>query len=234
MINGMISFVIPSVRVNGLERTLDATIRESEGWPIEIIVVTESRDVGERMAKVSNEYGRNHVKRWKLLFEPNRVRGCIEAWNDGLRVSEGEYICFWSDDVVPHERFLHNTIPLFKDFADGEGYVAFNDLQNSPDVLCTFYIAHRRYIIKYQGGVLGYPCYNGLFNDTESMHRAKRANRFRYAKDAVAEHMHPSSGKRVKDEWDDRMSDTWEHDLRVFREREGAGFPDTWEPVITE
>lgn len=230
VIKGLVSFVIPSVRADGLRRTLESTNKNAGDCLVEMIVVTESGECADTALTVPLSSGRYVA----VDYQPQLERGCIEAWNSGLALSQGEYICFWSDDVVPHEGFLQNTLPLFKYFADGNGYVGFNDLQNDPNVLTTFYIATRRYVIDYQGGVLAYPCYRGLFNDTESMERAKNAGRFRYAENAIAEHMHPSNGKREKDEWDERMSDTWEHDYEVFKDRKKRGFPDEWEKVITE
>jgi len=236
-IPGLISFCMPSMRPEGMLDTLTATIAAAGKYRIEFFVVTENYAVvealqsfpcfGNILPSPGAIYDVWHIFR----KEPT---GPIAAWNDGLRKASGEYICFWSDDLKPHEGFLDKALPCFQQFPDGVGYVAFNDLHNKPEVLTTHYIAHRQYIVRFQGGVLAYPCYHRLFNDTESMCRARAAGRFAYAPDAIAEHLHPACGKRPTDRWDQLMTAAWSHDYAMFQCRRARGFPNDFPPVIAQ
>uniref|UniRef100_A0A6M3KET0 Putative glycosyltransferase n=1 Tax=viral metagenome TaxID=1070528 RepID=A0A6M3KET0_9ZZZZ len=230
---GMVSFCIPSVRPDGLSRTLRASLNSTRYRPLEFVVATESEAVLRKVLDFREEVGEEDGVIVRYSFAHERS-GPNQAWNDALQASEGEYICFWSDDVVPHEGYIEKAMPYFERFPGGIGYVGFNDMINNGNNLTTFYIAHREHIIKVNHGVLAYPHYQRIYNDTESMFRAKRANRWVWAEDAVTEHMHPAARKREVDEWDELMTAAMQPDGVEFNRRLALGFPNDFEPAITE
>jgi len=230
--SGTVSFCIPSVRPDGLMRTLKASLSNTKYRPLEFVIATESEMVLRKAMDFQKELKEGEVI-VKYSFDHERG-GPNVAWNDALKISVGEYICFWSDDVVPHEGYIEKAMPYFERFPSGIGYVGFNDMINNGNNLTTFYIAHREHVIKVNHGVLAYPHYQRIYNDTESMYRAKNAGRWVWAEDAVTEHMHPAARKREADEWDKLMTAAMQPDGVEFNRRLALGFPNDFEPVITE
>jgi len=231
MIERMVSFVMPSVRPANCIRTIKATLAQSKGHNVEIVLVTERLDV---LQVVEHMLTGDEDARVNIVYSDIEPRGSVRAWNDGLKEARGEYICLWSDDAMPHAYFLDNALPMFKQWPDGVGYVAFNDLHVNPDQLSVFYIAHREYIVKYQGGVLVYPCYQGLFSNLESTMRAMIAGKFGYADTAIVEHLRPISRERAVYSLGGMMANVYSGDFKVFLERRDQWFPDDWEPAIKE
>ena len=85
-------------------------------------------------------------------------------------------------------------------------------------------------------GVMTFPFYDVCFHDTEATERAKRAGRYVYVEKAIVRHDHPLWGSREEDETGRRpkYDGYWEIELALFTERKEQGFPDNFEPGITE
>ncbi len=235
MIQNLVSIVMPTVRPQRAVDTIRQTLATTHAHSIEFIVVTEQIPVRNAAAQFFLDYESRNLCSFQVLYQEEE-RGPIRGWNDGLRASNGEFIAFWSDDLWPHPCWLDTVMPYFDKFPGRIGYVGFNDLIHNGDTfLITHYMAHREYIIKYQNGVLAYPHYKRICNDTESMSRAKNANLCLWAEDAVVEHIHPIVGKRERDKWDDLMLSAFhDGDFAEYNDRLATGFPNDFEPVITE
>ena len=234
MIENLISIIMPTVRPKRAVDTIRQTLDTSYGHSIEFIVVTEQVEVREATIEFLVNYERSNLDSFAVLYQEEE-RGPIRAWNDGLRASNGEFIAFWADDLWPYPGWLDIVMPYFDIFPDRVGYVGFNDLIHHGDFLITHYMAHRKYIIKYQNGVLAYPHYKRICNDTESMSRAKNANLWVWAEDAIVEHIHPMVGKRERDRFDDLMLNAFhDGDFEEYNRRLALGFPNDFEPIITE
>lgn len=233
MLKNLISIVMPTVRLGPAVDTIRQTLATSHGHLLEYIVVTEQVPVRDATITFLQSYERANLDSFQVLYQ-EEARGPVQAWNDGLCASHGEYVAFWADDLWPYPGWLDMAMPYFDQFPERVGYVGFNDLIWDGNKLTTHYIVHREYVIKYQHGILAYPHYERICNDTESWARARKAGLWAWAEDAIVEHLHPMVGKRERDEYDDLMLAAFHGDYNLYLEREAIGFPDNFEPVITE
>jgi len=234
MIADLITIVMPTMRSKRAVDTIRQTLATSQGYLLEYVIVTEDEATRDAATAFLLSCETDNLDGFQVLYQQTH-RGHPRAWNAGLASSHGEYIAFWADDLWPHPGWLDTAMPYFDRFPGRVGYVGFNDLQHDGNkVLITHYIAHREYIIKYQGGVLGYPHYKRVCNDTESYARAKKAGLWVWAHDAIVEHLHPCVGKREMDRYDRLNAEMFEGDVKTYHEHEALGFPDDFEPVITQ
>jgi len=213
--------------------TIRQTLATSQGYSLELIIVTENPAVRDAVSAFLRGYDGDNLDSFQALYQ-EQERVAAQYWNDGLRVSRGEYVAIWNDDLWPHPGWLDRAMPYFDRFPGRVGYVGFNDLIHDGNLLTAVYIAHRQYIIEYQGGVLGYPHYKKQFIDTESWARARKAGLWVWAEDAIVEHLHPCVGKREMDQYDQLNAEAFAGDWKTYREHEALGFPDDFEPVITQ
>lgn len=234
MIPDLVTMIMPTVRPKWAVDTIRQTLATSHGHRLEYIVVTEQAPARDAVTAFLRDYERANLEAFQVLYQEEE-RGPIRAWNDGLAASHGEFVAFWADDLWPYPGWLDITMSHFNRLPGRVGLVGFNDLVWDGDVLSTHTMAHREYVIKYQHGVLAYPHYRRICSDAESWGRAKNAGLAVWASDAIVEHLHPMLGKRERDRFDDLNLDAFHHrDFEINQEREGLGFPDDFEPVITE
>lgn len=230
MIKNLVSIVMPTMRPEGAVDTTRETLLTAQDHLLEFIVVTEDEATRDAVTKLLNSYDGKNLESFQVLYQKESRRPW-KASNDGLRVSNGEYVALWADDLLPQPGWLTAALEAFTNFPDGIGLVGFNDL-HWGDSLATRYIAHREYIIKYQNGVLAFPHYEGWIHDLEWDKRARLADRFVWVEGAVVEHLHYSFGKRPKDSFDEQSEETWGLDKAEFDRREKLGFPNDFESVI--
>ncbi len=234
MIRDLVSVIMPTVRPRRAVDTIRQTLATTRTHSIEFIVITEQTEVRDATTQFFLDYERSNLHNFQVLYQEEE-RGPIRGWNGGLKASQGEFIAFWADDLWPFPGWLDIVMPYFDTFPDRVGYVGFNDLIHHGDFLTTHYMVHRQYIIDYQNGVLAYPHYKRICNDTESMSRAKNANLWVWAEDAIVEHIHPIAGKRERDKWDDKMLEAFHNrDFEIYNNRLAIGFPNDFEPAIME
>jgi hypothetical protein len=91
----------------------------------------------------------------------------------------------------------------------------------------------RRFIVEVLGGVVAWDGYRHSFNDREANARAVAAGRYAWCENARVYHRHWLFGDRPQDETDTRLLGEHPESERVFLERQAAGFPNTYEAVIT-
>jgi glycosyltransferase involved in cell wall biosynthesis len=162
----------------------------------------------------------------------DELQGCMRAWNTGLAYASGDVVMFAADDMWPFPGWLTEALRVLKDDLGGHGLVGFNDLHQDGRNLATFWIADRRWIIEGQGGVMVFECYRYVYTDAESTERAKNAGRYRWASHAVLRHDHPDAGRREPDAHILRGRQFVGHDAALFAQRQAAGFPNDFAPVI--
>ena len=160
-------------------------------------------------------------------------RGCSRAWNDALALSTGEAIVFAADDLAWGDGWLDEALVTLAEFPDGWGLVGFND-GHWDESLSTHYLMSRRFVIEVLGGVVAWDFYQHSFNDLEVNERAKRAGRYKWCAQASVPHRHWTFGDRDQDATDTRLLGEHGASERRYLEREAAGFPTDYEPVITE
>jgi len=158
-------------------------------------------------------------------------RGCSQAWNDALALSDGDPVILAADDLIFQPGWLDAALRRLDEFEDGWGFVGFNDGHWGAE-LSTHYMVSRRLITEEFGGVIAWPHYHHSFNDREANERAKRAGRYAWCEDARVLHRHWIFGDRIQDETDTRKLALHPESEAVFNRRAAEGFPDDVEPVI--
>jgi glycosyltransferase involved in cell wall biosynthesis len=166
----------------------------------------------------------------KLLYSGD-YRGCSQAWNDCLAEATGDPIVFAADDLIWEPGWLGAALEELSKFKDGWGLVGFNDGHWDAE-LSTHYLMSRRFIVEVLGGVVAWPWYKHSFNDLEVNRRAVLADRYRWCEDARVYHAHWLYNDRPLDETDKRTLGDHGDAQRIFQEREAAGFPNDYDPVI--
>jgi glycosyltransferase involved in cell wall biosynthesis len=167
-----------------------------------------------------------------ILSHSTEPRGSSRAWNDALELATGDPIVLAADDLEFEPGWLDAALETLAQFEDGWGLVGFNDGHWGPE-LSTHYLMSRRFIVEVLGGVVAWDCYRHSFNDREANARAVAAGRYAWCENARVYHRHWLFGDRPQDETDTRLLGEHPESERVFLERQAAGFPNTYEAVIT-
>lgn len=167
-----------------------------------------------------------------LIYSPT-YRGCSQAWNDCLREATGDPIVFAADDLVWNNGWLEAALLKLAELPDGWGMVGFNDGHWPGDQLATHYLMSRRFIVEVLGGVVAWDWYRHSFNDLEVNERAKRAGRYLWAENAHVHHHHWTYGDRPQDPTDTRTLGEHAQAQYVYNQRQAAGFPTDYPPVIS-
>jgi hypothetical protein len=160
--------------------------------------------------------------------------GTSYCWNTAMAAApDADAYFLGSDDLF---FMLGCWTEAVKQVQAGYGFVGFNDndirelrvnketckVMRNPDYVC-HYLMTREFIIKYHGGVMCIPHYDGWWLDVEACDRAKRAGQFIHALDA-----------NIKHDWKGAAGHGghYEKNKKIYQERKAAGFPDDFTPVI--
>lgn len=226
MIHGVVSVIIPTAGRATLDAALESLYATTYlQYPVQAIVVTNG---GYNW--LSWEHDDNETPFWSTTIVPANyfTPGAIAAWNNGLDVADGEYVVMAADDLVFQEGWLTEALEALP----AKGCVGFNDMHNGERHQ-THFLMHRSFIVNYLGGCLVAPVYHHYYCDNELVARAKRANLYAYAEKSLVRHDHWANQRRPFDQWDESVKQYFLADEKLFLERQAAGFPDDFSPVIT-
>lgn len=220
----MISVLFPTTgRPDRAEACLAQLHSTTPHHQIEVVAAVDAdTETSERIAP--------HVQ---TLTYSSTYRGCSQAWNDCLREAEGDPIVFAADDLIWHDGWLEAALTKLQEFPDQWGMVGFNDGHWPGEELATHYLMSRRFIIEVLGGVVAWDWYRHSFNDLEVNARAKQAGRYLWAKDSHVHHQHWTYGDRPQDDTDTRTLGEHAQAQYTYTQREAAGFPTDYPPVIS-
>lgn len=191
-----------------------------------IVVIDEDED--------SNNFVLDNWKSIKVVFNPERT-GALSAWNQGLKLAQGDILFPAGDDTIFHPGWLDYALESHKDRLGGYGCVGLNDgAYDGNRQVATTLLFDRQFCKDIFGGVIAVPVYKYYCVDLELNERAKLANKFYWDERAVVEHIHSAHGKRPIDDVDRYKMDTdWMvKDNILFEERKQAGFPNDFEAII--
>lgn len=162
-----------------------------------------------------------------------QYRGCSKAWNDALSASHGDPVVLAADDLVWQPGWLDAALETLSEFPDGWGMVGFNDGHWVGYIdVATHYLMSKRFIREVFGGVVAWENYKHSFNDAEANERARMAGRYAWCEDAKVYHSHWLFGDRNQDETDTKNLGGHPESHQMFLQRQAAGFPNDYEPVI--
>jgi hypothetical protein len=219
----MISLLLPTTGRPDMAEQCVRQIRDTtDGHDVEIIAAVDAdTTTRDRLTPLVDQ----------LLYS-DTYRGCSTAWNDALAASAGDPVVFAADDLTWEPGWLDEALKTLARFPDGWGLVGFNDGHWGPE-LSTHYLMSRKFIIDVLGGRVAWDFYPHSFNDAEVNERAKRADRYAWCETAYVRHAHWIFGDRPQDDTDRRKLDEHSAAERTFNERQAAGFPTNYPPVIT-
>lgn len=229
-----ISFILPSKGRPGLfEKCVHQIISTTKPTiDVEVVTIAEDADTYGISLKLARKYNTDGVViKPKVHISP---KGAIFSWNQGLKHADGNYIIPMHDDVWPEVGWAQIALTSHLNHVDGNGMIGLNDGHLDGNTLATQVMYDRKFCIEHLNGSIACPHYHYLFIDNEFNERAKRAGKFYWEKEAYLIHNHPSHGTRKPDVNDSEHASVWQIDEKLFNERKEKGFPDNWEPFITE
>jgi len=220
-----VSVILPTTgRPGRAEQCVRRLLETLDGIDAEVICVVDlDEDTKARLEALGEPV--------RVLYSDAGYRGKSKAWNDGLAASDGAYIVSAADDVWFGDGWYEAALDAMATLPDGGGLVGFNDTHTQKP---THWMATRWWIVNGMGGVMAWEFYPTSHNDVETYIRAARAGRYMWAQNAVVRHDHFIFGSRGFDETDVRWMRLWQEARDVFERRERQGFPDDFEPAITE
>lgn len=230
-----VSVVMPT---RGRPEQLKACIRrlfasvEGSHVDVECLVVVDHDDEATYTALASIE---GDDSRLTFITNDDPEATAVMKWNAGARMAKGDWFVLGADDLWFHDGWLTAALEADENASGGGGgFVGFNDCHTDGTAYATHYMMRRDYLTKFNGGVLACPHYHSWYIDVEAAERAKRAHTYTYAADAVVEHRHPVWSREPGDETYRRGQKWHTQDQETFFSRARAGFPDDYDPVITE
>jgi hypothetical protein len=213
-----VSIILPTHgRKEQAVKCLDQLFETVQGRDVEVIVVSDDTLIED--------------SRVKMIVTDN-THGAIANWNAGLAHATGDAIVLGADDLWFHEGWLEAALRGLLGMPEHSGMVGLNDMATDGTRFATHYLMTRDYIERFNGGVLAIPKYQHNFIDVEATARAMKAGRYHYAEDSLVEHRHYLWGKAEKDATYQRTAGTFKPDQETFLQREAAGFPNDFEPVL--
>lgn len=229
-----VSVVIPSTgRLARLQSCVERLWATTRGFDVECIVVTDDHETWEWGREAVGRHGHGLLRMLQLADLNGTWRPrALEAWNLGAAWSTGAVLVLGADDLWWFHGWIGEMMETMAEFPEGEGMVGFNDLAHDGNKLSTHFAVGREFARQYLGGVLVCPKYHHFYVDQEAGYRAKAANRFVWAQNAVVEHVHPDLRKASTDELYERTRGFLEADKATFFERARLGWPDDFQPVI--
>lgn len=225
----MVSVLLATTgRPDMAEACIRSLIATTSGHDIELVLAIDAD--AETLTRLAMIAYPPHVS--VVTDYSRQYRGCSQAWNDALRLAQGDPLVLAADDVEYQSGWLDAALETLSTFPDGWGFVGLNDEHWGAD-LATHYLMSRRLIVEVFGGVVTWECYRHSFQDREANARAQAAGRYAWCEGARIVHRHWLWGDRRQDETDTRNLGGHAHSEMVFHARAAAGFPNDYEPVIT-
>lgn len=213
-----------------LVRTLTSLFETTKGIDVEAVVVI---DCDESSLKACEDL--RTTNGWNIVpdYSPTQ-RGAINCWNIGLAKARADIFFHQGDDLTYSDGWLDKALEAHRTKLNSFGLVGVNDsIHNGGQTVATHVLFDRAFCREHLGGIMAIPVVKYYGADVWLTEVAKRAGRFYWCEDAVVYHLHPCVGKREVDDTDKSHMDWFEEDVRKMDELRGAGFPITWEPVIT-
>jgi hypothetical protein len=115
--------------------------------------------------------------------------GCVAAWNEAARASQGEILIQMSDDWVPPRGWDETVIDRIGDTLN-PSVLAISDGHRTDDLLCMAILTRRR--LEDQGGFLFHPDFKSVFSDNYFTAMAQKDGVMIAARDVVFYHNHPA------------------------------------------
>jgi GT2 family glycosyltransferase len=214
-----VAVVIPSVnRPEQLKRNLEQLLTTAPD--AEVVLVLQPEDKASR--DVAKEFS-------VIVADQEPGVGPVAAWNVGAAKTNAKNFVLGADDLWFHDGWYEEALAQMAG-VNNYGVVGLNDLSPWEGRLATHYMISRAYAVCEWGGVIVCPHYKHYFLDNEATERARRDERYVWAENAIAEHMHPAWKKAVVDDVYSLGQEQGKDDGAVFQRRMEEGFPNDYPP----
>lgn len=173
------------------------------------------------------------LKRFKLCEFQINLNAPLEIpaskWNRACRIARGEWLVTMSDDSVPQPNWLKNALKM-----DSLGFIGLPDgvTGERNKYFTPLYMATRKWLRKYNGGVLVIPKYKSWYADIETANRAHRSGTYMVSWDSPVNQLHAIFNSAPNDEIYRIGEMRRAEDLGVYNLRASQGFPDDFEGVL--
>jgi hypothetical protein len=217
-----VSIIVPTLsRPTQLRRNMERLLETVRGLDTEIIIVAEvNRSSVDAMAGLPV----------KVLFR-EEWRGSVAGWNRGAAAATGDLLVTGADDLWWHDGWLEAALGAMQQA--GTCYVGLNDCIHSGNTgIVTHWAITRQGVIDHTGGCLHIPAYRTAWTDIEIKERMLRASQFQWCAKAMVEHRHHITGAAYVDKCYLIQKQHMAGDEDTFRQRQAAGFPNDFAPVI--
>lgn len=137
------SAIIPTInRPNDLIIAI-TSILEQKVLPNELIIIDQSKN--EKSYDLVHKLYKQYKTKPKLTYcHDLEISSLIEAKQKGVKVSNGDIICFLEDDVVLHSNYFKNLIKIFEENDQIMGCCGvMSNLQSGFVYECLFKLFHR-------------------------------------------------------------------------------------------
>lgn len=227
-----IAILIPTIyRPEGLLTVLSSFYKSISGTiehDIHVFVAGETDD--EEAKKIARQYWATYC----ICEEP--LQGPGYAYNTALKHAK-DYDAYFlaSDDCEFTLGWLEEVLSVLYLELDGSGLVGINDGRKDSrriklgEIQPTHYLMTKDFIIKYNGGIAAYP-YPVDFTDLEACVKARAANKFAYAENAIVKHNWIGINK--PDEHFKRNQLRKKEAKLLYAERLVLGFPNNVEAIL--
>jgi len=216
-----IEIVIPSKgRIKKLEHCINSILHSSKNVSMDLKL---SFSVQSEFAYFQSLFG-NFPNIQNELLTTYRVP---EFWNDALRKTEADALCYLNDDVLLFEDTLEVAVKEFERyFPNFDGVLGLRqaNLPETQAVEGAFGIIGKKYTERFPEGMVWCPDYNRFYCDHELWQFAKLINKFHFCIPARITHLHPAFTKQPSDKTHIDVRTWWKTDKNIYEKRKQLGY----------
>lgn len=150
-------------------------------------------------------------------------------WNEAAKIARGEWLVTISDDCLPQENWLTNALKMIT-----WGFIGLPDgvTGSRNNYFTPLYMATKKWLRKYNGGVLVLPCYKSWYADIETCIRAQRSGTYVVGWNSVVTQLHSIFNTAPEDEIYKIGEGRRAEDQMMYNQRALKNFPDDFERVL--
>lgn len=150
-------------------------------------------------------------------------------WNEAAKVALGNWLVTISDDCIPDPDWLKNALKT-----PNKGFIGLPDgvTGDRNNYFTPLYMATKKWLKKYNGGVLVIPYYQSWYADIETANRAHRSRTYVVGWQSTVKQLHTIFGSAPNDEIYKIGESRRAADLATYNYRFRIGFPDDFQGVL--
>lgn len=146
-------------------------------------------------------------------------------WNDALRASKADAVCYLTDDVLLNRYCLAIAAMEIKkmDFDGVVGFVIENHTEPHQPCQAAFGIIGMKYADRFPERQVFFPGYRSLYADMELQQQAQKLGKFKFHQNCLLVHFHPNYTLGERDDTHVHTRREFDKDRETFEERNAKG-----------